>query len=53
MDQEVLAALRRGEVDAVVVAKLDRLSRSVVDPGRLLEEARKRGFSRSGRSRTS
>ena len=41
---EVLAALRRGEADAVVVAKLDRLSRSVVDAGRLLEEARKRGF---------
>ena len=34
----------RGEADAVVVAKLDRLSRSVVDAGRLLEEARKRGF---------
>jgi DNA invertase Pin-like site-specific DNA recombinase len=28
----------------VVVAKLDRLSRSVVDAGRLLDEARKRGF---------
>ena len=41
---EVLASLRRGEADAVVVAKLDRLSRSVVDAGRLLEEARKRGF---------
>ena len=41
---EVLAAVRRGEADAVVVAKLDRLSRSVVDAGRLLEEARKRGF---------
>lgn len=27
-----------------MVAKLDRLSRSVVDAGRLLEEARKRGF---------
>ena len=33
-----------GEAEAVVVAKLDRLSRSVVDAGRLLEEARKRGF---------
>ena len=41
---EVLASLRCGEADAVVVAKLDRLSRSVVDAGRLLEEARKRGF---------
>jgi DNA invertase Pin-like site-specific DNA recombinase len=28
----------------VIVAQLDRLSRSVVDLGRLLEEARKRGF---------
>jgi DNA invertase Pin-like site-specific DNA recombinase len=28
----------------VVVAKLDRLSRSVVDAGRLLEDARKGGF---------
>ena len=42
--REVLAALRRREADAVVVAKLDRLSRSVVDAGRLLEEARKGGF---------
>lgn len=42
--RDVLAALRRGEAEAVVVAKLDRLSRSVVDAGRLLEEARKRGF---------
>ena len=41
---DVLASLRRGDADAVVVAKLDRLSRSVVDAGRLLEEARKRGF---------
>ena len=40
----VLAALRRGDADAVVVAKLDRLSRSVVDAGRLLEKARKHGF---------
>jgi len=28
---EVMAVLRRGEADAVVVAKLDRLNRSVVD----------------------
>ena len=42
--REVLATLRGGGADAVVVAKLDRLSRSVVDAGRLLEEARKRGF---------
>ena len=41
---DVLSTLRRSDADAVVVAKLDRLSRSVVDAGRLLEEARKRGF---------
>jgi DNA invertase Pin-like site-specific DNA recombinase len=32
--RQVLGALRRREADAVVVAKLDRLSRSVVDAGR-------------------
>ena len=42
--RDVLGALRSGEADAVVVAKLDRLSRSVVDAGHLLDEARKRGF---------
>lgn len=41
---EVMKALRGGEADAVVVSKLDRLSRSVVDAGRLLEAARKGGF---------
>ncbi len=41
---EVMSALHRGEAEVVVVAKLDRLSRSVVDAGKLLEEARKRGF---------
>ena len=41
---DVIRALRAGEADAVVVAKLDRLSRSVVDAGRLLEQARKGGF---------
>ena len=41
---EVMQALRGREVDAVVVAKLDRLSRSVVDAGRLLEAARKGNF---------
>jgi DNA invertase Pin-like site-specific DNA recombinase len=41
---DVIRALRSGEADAVVVAKLDRLSRSVVDAGRLLEAARKGGF---------
>lgn len=38
---EVLAALTRGEADAVVVLKLERLSRSVVDAGRLLEGVRR------------
>jgi DNA invertase Pin-like site-specific DNA recombinase len=42
--RDVLDVLRRHEADAVVVAKLDRLSRSVVGAGRLLEEARKGGF---------
>ncbi len=41
---DVMRALRAGEAEAVVVAKLDRLSRSVVDAGRLLEQARKGGF---------
>jgi DNA invertase Pin-like site-specific DNA recombinase len=39
-----LAACRSGEVSGIVVAKLDRLSRSIVDFGHLLEEARKRSF---------
>jgi DNA invertase Pin-like site-specific DNA recombinase len=39
-----LAACRSGEVEGIVVQKLDRLSRSIVDFSRLLEEARKRGF---------
>ena len=39
-----LAACRSRQVSGIVVAKLDRLSRSVVDAGGLLEEARKRGF---------
>ena len=40
---EVIRALRAGDADAdaVIVAKLDRFSRSVVDAGRLLEEARR------------
>src|SRR4051812_43913413 len=42
--QAALASCRSGEVDGIVVAKLDRLSRSIVDFGSLLEDARKRGF---------
>jgi DNA invertase Pin-like site-specific DNA recombinase len=39
-----LDSCRSGEASGIVVAKLDRLSRSIVDFGNLLEEARKRGF---------
>ena len=39
-----LAAVRSGEAAGLVVAKLDRLSRSVVDFGRLLQEATKAGW---------
>ncbi len=42
--RSALESCRSGEVDGVVVAKLDRLSRSIVDFGNLLEEARRRGF---------
>jgi DNA invertase Pin-like site-specific DNA recombinase len=42
--QAALAACRSGEVGGVVVAKLDRLSRSVIDFGRLLAEARQDGW---------
>lgn len=36
--QTVLAALRRGDVDGVVIAKLDRLTRSVADWQALIDE---------------
>jgi DNA invertase Pin-like site-specific DNA recombinase len=36
-----LAVCRDGEVDGIVVQKLDRLSRSIVDFSHLLEDARK------------
>lgn len=42
--QAALAACRSGEVGGLVVAKLDRLSRSVVQFGHLLEEASKKKF---------
>jgi DNA invertase Pin-like site-specific DNA recombinase len=38
----VLGGLRRG--DALVVAKMDRLSRSVGDAGKVLDEARRKGW---------
>lgn len=41
---EALAMLDRGEADALVVAKLDRLSRSVPDFGRLMERAKRKGW---------
>lgn len=39
-----LGMVREGLADALVVAKLDRLSRSVPDFGRILEDARKEGW---------
>lgn len=42
--QEALAAARGRNVDGVVVAKLDRLSRSIVDFGKLLAEADRDGW---------
>jgi DNA invertase Pin-like site-specific DNA recombinase len=39
-----LDACRSGEANGIIVAKLDRLSRSVIDFARVLEEARKRKF---------
>jgi DNA invertase Pin-like site-specific DNA recombinase len=39
-----LEACRGGEVGGIVVAKVDRLSRSIVDLAAVLEEARKRRF---------
>ena len=42
--QEALEAVDRGEAQALVVAKLDRLSRSLLDFAALMEQARKRGW---------
>ena len=39
-----LEACRKGEVGGIVVAKVDRLSRSIVDFAGVLEDARRRGF---------
>jgi DNA invertase Pin-like site-specific DNA recombinase len=39
-----LAQLDAGKVDAIVVAKLDRLSRSLIDFANLMERARRRGW---------
>jgi DNA invertase Pin-like site-specific DNA recombinase len=43
--ERALAALDRGEAQALVVAKLDRLSRSVVDFASLIDRAQRRGWS--------
>lgn len=40
-----LEALRSGRADTLVVARLDRLSRSVLDVAKLLDRARKEGWS--------
>jgi DNA invertase Pin-like site-specific DNA recombinase len=42
--ERALRACRSGEAAGIVTAKLDRLSRSVIDFAKLLEEARKLGF---------
>lgn len=42
--KRALALLRAGEADALVVSKLDRLSRSLADFARLLETATKQGW---------
>jgi DNA invertase Pin-like site-specific DNA recombinase len=42
--QSALAQLKAGEADGLVAAKLDRLSRSVIDFGGLLEQSRREGW---------
>ncbi len=42
--QEALRALESGEATALVVAKLDRLSRSMIDFTRIMAEAQKQGW---------
>jgi DNA invertase Pin-like site-specific DNA recombinase len=42
--QRALDDCRAGEADGLVVAKLDRLSRSLIDFAGLLEDAKKRGY---------
>jgi DNA invertase Pin-like site-specific DNA recombinase len=43
--QEALQVIERGEAEALVVSKLDRLSRSLLDFAGMMERARKRGWS--------
>ena len=42
--QEALRAIESGEATALVVAKLDRLSRSMIDFTRIMAEAQKQGW---------
>lgn len=42
--ERALAACDRGDAQVLVVAKLDRLSRSIVDFAKLVEDSRKRGW---------
>jgi DNA invertase Pin-like site-specific DNA recombinase len=42
--QEALEAVERGEAEALVVAKVDRLSRSLVDFAGIVERARRKGW---------
>jgi DNA invertase Pin-like site-specific DNA recombinase len=39
-----LAAVERGEAEGIIAAKLDRLTRSIADLGRLLERSREEGW---------
>jgi DNA invertase Pin-like site-specific DNA recombinase len=43
--QEAIAAVEAGEAQALVVSKLDRLSRSLLDFAGLMERARRKGWS--------
>lgn len=43
--QRVLARLDAGEADVLLVAKLDRLSRSVADGAKVMERAQRKGWS--------
>jgi DNA invertase Pin-like site-specific DNA recombinase len=42
--QRALEACRSGSADGIVASRLDRLSRSVIDFAKLLEDAKRRGF---------
>ena len=42
--EQVRERLRSGEVDGVIAARLDRISRSVADVGRLVRDARNEGW---------